>query len=887
MERVVNVLDDARRMTPSLLLTIALAWACPAEPTTQPATDEATVSILSEEGQKRPSAAENLSAEARSARLRDQALQQALDGNFAAALGRLREAQKLNGEDPVIRQGIDLLEGHDRRMARASAQRHREYEYEIDRIRWAYQAQEYVEAHPDAEEVDKLRTIITEQLADVYHAIGTSDVFEEATAKEAAEMKTASLEKIDEAFSLLDEAEEVLAGQDTGYASGVLQRAEALRKRLEQERAIWQGVDPSTRETRWKGARTIDTVQDHLADAMTDLEVMVSKNPWKVALLHARLAKDIAPDPQALRQTDWYRQLRSDIGARGRKAIENAEWYDALTAYAGLEDLEKDNAEFRKQFKRASRHVRVLRLYGTKEDADEEDNGNEAVEEEVLQEPEVIWKDLVQGVDAQMVRTAIKKLGTSYVASVDYRQLTRGALNSLKILAETPQVRETFPGLADENQRDAFLDVIRSELEDIESRDRVDHVRLLMALNKILYASEESIGIPLEVLVVEFADGFLNELDKFSGMIWPQDVEDFNKSTMGEFTGIGVQITKETGQPLKVITPLLGTPAYKAGVKAGDLITEVDGLATNNKTIDKLIKRIMGPPGTKVVLTIKRRGAAEPFKVPVIREAVNIRTVKGWQRHENGQWDYHLDEDEKIGYIRLTQFTGTTHVNLHKALKELHEKGVRSVVLDLRANPGGLLRSATAAADEFISNGRIVFTRGRQVPRNEINATREGSFLQGDLVVLIDQHSASAAEILSGALKDWNRSLIVGKRTYGKGSVQNVIPVKNNNAFLKLTTAYYYLPSGRLLHRKEDAQSWGVDPDVEIYLTPRQMRKWLEIRRKTDLLQEFDPELLAADLDRQYNADIQLNTAVILLKLKKLQKQVRQEGYFATDNTAG
>lgn len=885
MERFVNALDEARRMILGLLLTIGLAWVCPAEPTTQPAPDEATVSIISEEDKERPAVPENHSAQARAARLRDEALQQAIDGQFTEALSRLREARKLNAEDPIVRKGIDMLDRYERRMDQARAQRRREYEYEIDRIRWAYQAQEHIEANPEAEDVVKLRKIITEQLADVYHAIGTSDVFEEATAKEAAEMKATSLEKIDQALSLLDQAEELLAGQDTAYAGSVRQRSLALRERLEQERAIWQEVDPSTLASRWKGARKIDTVQDHLADAMTDLEVMVSENPWKVALLHARLAKDIAPDPHALRQADWYRQLREDIEQRGKNAIGDADWYDALTAYAGLEDLEKDNAEYRQQFKRASRHVRVLRLYGTEEDTAGKDADD--IEADAVEEPEAVWKDLVQGVDAQMVRTAIKKLGTSYVTSVDYRQLTRGALNSLKILAETPQVRETFPGLADETRREAFLEVIRNELEDIETRDRVDHVRLLMALNKILYASEESVEIPLEVLVVEFADGFLNELDKFSAMIWPHDVEDFNKSTMGQFTGIGVQITKETGQPLKVITPLLGTPAYKAGIKAGDLITEVDGLDTSNKTIDKLIKRIMGPPGTKVVLTIKRRGVAEPFKVPVIRQAVNIRTVKGWQRHENGQWNYQLDDDQGIGYIRLTQFTGTTHLNLHKALKELNEKGVRSVVLDLRANPGGLLRSATAAANEFISSGRIVFTRGRQVPRNEINATREGNFLQGDLVVLIDQHSASAAEILSGALKDWNRSLLVGKRTYGKGSVQNVIPVKDHNAFLKLTTAYYYLPSGRLLHRKEDADKWGVDPDVEIYITPRQMRRWLEIRRKTDLLQEFDPELLTADLNRQYEADIQLKTAVLLLDLMKLQKQARQEGYFATEDTAG
>lgn len=875
--------DALKRMLLSLTLLIGLAGAALAKtPATQPATDTAVITAKSStDGSADDPAKASLAEQAR--HLRDGALQDALDGKFDQALDALQRARKINPGDKLAGQAAALLSDYQKHLAQTNAQRRREYDYEVDRIRWAYQAQDYIETHDGDSQITQLRKLITETLTDTYQALGTPEIFEEASADEAREMKATTLAKIGEARGLIDQALEVLAGQDSPYARTFQKLARTLRKRLDQAQTLWQAVDPTSLRSRWQGARKIDTIQDDLADAMTDLEVMVAENPWKVALLHARLARDITPDADALRQADWYKQLKQDIERRGREAIDDAEWYDALTAYAGLEELEKDNPTYRDQLKRVSGHVRVLRLYG-KENEDKTDETASEEHEPVEQAEGNTWEDLVQGVDAQMVRTAIKKLGTSYVTAVDYRQLTRGALHSIKVLAETPQVRETFPGLDDEEQRKAFLKVLDNELADIQAKDRVDHVRLLMAMNKVLYTSEETVNIPLEVLVVEFADGFLNELDKFSSMIWPHDVADFNKSTMGQFTGIGVQITKEQGEPLKVVTPLLGTPAYKAGIKAGDLITEVDGLGTRTRTIDALIKRIMGPPGTKVVLTIKRRGLAEPLKIPVIREAVRIRTVKGWQRHENGEWDYLLDPENKIGYIRLTQFTGTTHRQLHKALAELKDKSVRSVVLDLRANPGGLLRSATAAANEFLNSGRIVYTRGRQVPRNEINATREGSFLDGDLVVLVDQHSASAAEILSGALKDWNRSLIVGKRSYGKGSVQNVIPVKNDDAFLKLTTAYYYLPSGRLLHRKDDANTWGVDPDVEVYITPKQMRRWLEIRRKNDLLQEFDPELLAADLKRQFAADIQLETAVLMLKLQKLREQARQQNYFASEN---
>ncbi|MBS3822118.1 MAG: hypothetical protein KGY81_10195, partial [Phycisphaerae bacterium] len=178
----------------------------------------------------------------------------------------------------------------------------------------------------------------------------------------------------------------------------------------------------------------------------------------------------------------------------------------------------------------------------------------------------------------------------------------------------------------------------------------------------------------------------------------------------------------------------------------------------------------------------------------------------------------------------------------------------------------------TAVANEFLDTGRIVFTKGRQVPRREIEATSDGQFLYGDMVCLVDQHSASAAEILCGALKDWGRAIVVGQRSYGKGSVQNVIPVRGRDAFLKLTTNYYYLPRGRLLHRKPGATDWGVDPDVAVGLTPKQMRRWITLQRKTDLLQDFDPELLKADLERLYETDIQLNAAVLLLRMMDLHR---------------
>jgi len=476
---------------------------------------------------------------------------------------------------------------------------------------------------------------------------------------------------------------------------------------------------------------------------------------------------------------------------------------------------------------------------------------------------------MVAHVDADMVEKVIGQLDLNYVSSIDYRKVTKGGLTSIKVLAETPQASNSFPGLSDDVKRKAFLAAIDRQIRDVEMRDRVSHLDLILALNSVLHSSEQTVDIPTEVLAVEFTEGFLGELDKFSSMIWPSDVASFEKQTMGRFYGIGVQISKEPGEPLRVVTPLAGTPAFNAGIQAGDLITKVDGKPTEKMSIDKLIKLIMGDKGTTVDLTIRRGGVEKVYKI--VRDEIRIRTVKGWRSLPKGEWDFLVDETDKIAYIRVTQFTRDTAGRIEETLANLQKQGVTSVIMDLRFNPGGLLRSARDVSNEFLRSGRIVSTRGRHTRPTDLNASLGGEYIDGDLIVLVNQYSASAAEIVSGALQDWKRARILGQRSYGKGSVQNVISLRSHNALLKLTTAYYYLPKGRLLHRKPGAKDWGVDPDVEVFLSPREARRWLEIRRKTDILQDADQGQQAEYLARQYEADTQLSTAVLILKLSKLR----------------
>jgi carboxyl-terminal processing protease len=359
-------------------------------------------------------------------------------------------------------------------------------------------------------------------------------------------------------------------------------------------------------------------------------------------------------------------------------------------------------------------------------------------------------------------------------------------------------------------------------------------------------------------------------------MIWPYDVADFTKQTMGHFHGVGIQISKEDGEPLKVVTPLADSPGYKAGIKSGDLIVAVNGdgkrfVQTRQLSVDKCVRIITGPKDTKVILRVKRLGRLKPFDVEIVRKRIEIQTIKGWKVRPDGSWDFMIDPDSRIGYVRLTQFTDTTVGDLHKALESLSDQGCKSLVLDMRYNPGGLLRAAVEVVDTFVSKGQIVSTGGRQSQRRAHRARPTGKFLLGDVVCLVNEYSASASEIVSGALQELGRATVVGARSYGKGSVQNLISIRGHNAILKLTTAYYYVgDSEKLLHRRNGNKNWGVMPEVKVPITPRQAKRWLDIRRRTDLLKKVDPKELDIDLKKQLECDQQLRTAMLILKLKQL-----------------
>ena len=309
--------------------------------------------------------------------------------------------------------------------------------------------------------------------------------------------------------------------------------------------------------------------------------------------------------------------------------------------------------------------------------------------------------------------------------------------------------------------------------------------------------------------------GVLSKLDPYSNYIGPEELSRFRSSVENEFGGIGIQITLDDGQ-LQVLSPMLGTPAYRAGLLAGDHIVEIDGKSTDGLLRDDAVEKLRGDEGTSVTLTIVHAGKSAKEKVTLKREKIHIDTVVGDHRKADGTWDFMLDEKQHLGYVRVTAFSRDTAAELQRVLTQLQGAKLRGLILDLRFNPGGLLSAAIEVSDLFISEGRIVSTKGRNSPERTWDARKEGTFEGFPLVVLVNHYSASASEIVAACLQDHKRAVIVGERTWGKGSVQNVIELEDGRSALKLTTASYRRPNGKNIHRfpgAKDSDEWGVMPD--------------------------------------------------------------------------
>ena len=303
-----------------------------------------------------------------------------------------------------------------------------------------------------------------------------------------------------------------------------------------------------------------------------------------------------------------------------------------------------------------------------------------------------------------------------------------------------------------------------------------------------------------ESKLIEYAiNGMLSSLDPHSSFLDADTFKDMREQTKGEFGGLGIEVTMDNGW-VKVISPIDDTPAFKAGIQAGDYITHIDGMTVLGETLTQAVEKMRGPINSKVKLTIRRKNK-EPFDVTITRDNIKIRSVKTEEK------------DPSVGYIRISSFNETTTEDVKKTIAKIQKDNpddLAGYILDLRNNPGGLLDQAVSVADLFLEEGEIVSTRPRRAEEMQrYNATKGDITNNKPIVVLINEGSASAAEIVSGALQDHKRAVIAGMRSFGKGSVQTVIPVMGFGA-IRLTTARYYTPSGRSIQAK------GIEPDIEI-----------------------------------------------------------------------
>jgi len=301
------------------------------------------------------------------------------------------------------------------------------------------------------------------------------------------------------------------------------------------------------------------------------------------------------------------------------------------------------------------------------------------------------------------------------------------------------------------------------------------------------------------VLVNKALKGLMNNLDAHSAFMDAKSYNDLDVQTKGEFGGLGISVGMRDGA-LTVIAPLDGTPADKAGIKAGDIILKIDDKATIGMNIDDAVKLMRGKPKTDIVLTIVRKGETKPLKIKITRDIIKIDSV----------YTKYIENENNIAYIKVTSFDQNVVKDVKKALSE--SNSTKGIILDLRNNPGGLLSQAVGLVDMFVDHGVIVSQKGRDKAENmEYNATKPNSDLTTPIVTLVNGGSASASEIVSGALQDFKRSIVVGEKTFGKGSVQIVMPLGKSKEALKLTVARYYLPSGRTIQNK------GVTPDIIVH----------------------------------------------------------------------
>ncbi len=355
--------------------------------------------------------------------------------------------------------------------------------------------------------------------------------------------------------------------------------------------------------------------------------------------------------------------------------------------------------------------------------------------------------------------------------------------------------------------------------------------------------------------------GMLKTLDPHSAYMTPEMYKEMRVETKGEFEGLGIQIGIKDHH-VTVIAPIEGTPAHAAGIETGDVILKVDETPTKDLTLMEAVQHMRGPKGTSVTLTVRREGASDSLSFTIVRDTIKIRSVRSRLL------------DENIGYVRISQFQESTPKDLGKELVKLHDEGAQGLILDLRNNPGGLLSAAVGVSEQFLQPDTVVVSvKGRDGRQDEYRSSPPMDPPEYPMIVLVNQGSASASEIVAAAMQDWGKAVILGKTTFGKGSVQTILPLSDGSG-LRLTTAKYYTPRGESIH------SVGVKPDIVVEPKPitvdEEPEEKTSVEGETDVSSEADadeekPKDLEAELMKK---DVQLQKAIELIKTWKIFKDL-------------
>lgn len=652
--------------------------------------------------------------------------------------------------------------------------------------------------------------------------------------------------------------------------------------------------------------RVNEELDKHLADAASDLTI--SRALRSAVELHY-----LSIDKAGVLNDARIARLRARAAEAARDAELRGDWFTSSELFARLDALYEDSGDFKEDLRRQGTRLGMIRLYVPEQFWALRNDRRLADNEKPLPPYNPVgdvWSEKLAGITTYMVVKAVERGGADHVERTPLEKALRGGLEAVRTMVTTEDLASAFPGLRNPEARAQMLASLAQEearlLMGARAGDTQDLMKRLMTENK------KSVMIDEPALIHEFGNGAMAEFDEFSAIIWPDEVRRFNKSTQGNFIGVGIHIQLDELLNIRVVTPIEGTPAQRAGVRPGDIIKRVNGKPTLGFSLDQAVDVITGPEDTPVTLTLEREVADDApapadgaeagpklaeVDVRLVREKIEIPSVKGWKRigAAEDSWEWFIDPELRIGYVRLSGFTEKTDLELDSAIRQMKAQNIRGLILDLRFNPGGLLEQAVAVTSRFVEpraadvyGGLIVSTHGPdgRTPEREYALDRRATLSDVPVVVLINEGSASASEIVSGAIQDYAsagvvRGLVLGWRSFGKGSVQNVWQLPGAGvtpAYVKLTTQYYKLPGGRLIHRKPTSGHWGVEPNLAVEMLPKQIAEAFTLRQNADVLKlnnegakgdKNEPPPNPDDLIAK-GLDLQLEHALVVLQTQTL-----------------